>query len=333
MKKLSKVLSLFLAVLLIALGLTACSAKEEEKKIVVGVQEIPSADYLARTAGYIEEAFSDLGYEVEFLTFSSGAKVNTALASGEIDFGYIGSCPVANAIASGIGIQAIYIHGIVGASESLVVSEASGVNTVADLKGKIIATPFASTAHYSLLNALKVNGISETDVDLLDMQPADIFAAWQRGDIDAAYIWEPTLSVLTANSGKIILDSADVADLGYMTCEIEVVRTEFAAEHPELVKTYVSALERATQLYISDPAEAAEIVAEALEISAEDAALQMSGYVWETGETQNEKYFSNGVLAQTLYDTASFLVEQGSVASLPEKSVFDTACNNIGIVD
>ncbi|MBQ8766397.1 MAG: aliphatic sulfonate ABC transporter substrate-binding protein [Clostridia bacterium] len=333
MKKVSKILSLFLAVLLIASALTACSSKEEEKKILVGVQEIPSADYLARTAGYIDEAFSALGYEVEFLTFSSGAKLNTALASGEIDFGYIGSCPVANAIASGIDIQAIYIHGIVGASESLVASEASGVNAVADLKGKVIATPFASTAHYSLLNALKANGIAEADVELLDMQPADIYAAWQRGDIDAAYVWEPTLSELTANGGKIILDSADVADLGYMTCEIEVVRTEFADEHPDLVKAYASALEKATQLYISNPEDAAEIVAKALEVSVEDAALQMSGYVWDTGEVQNTKYFSNGVLAQTLYDTASFLVEQGSVVSLPEKSVFDDACNNIGIAD
>ncbi len=330
MKKISKVLSLILAVLFVVLSFGACSSKEE-KKVVVGVQEIPSADYLARTAGYIEEAFSDIGYEVEFLTFSSGAKVNTALASGEIDFGYIGSCPVANAVASGIGIQAIYIHGVVGASESLVVSEASGVKTVADLKGKIIATPFASTAHYSLLNALKANGISETEVELLDMQPADIFAAWQRGDIDAAYVWEPTLSELQANGGKVIIDSADVAGLGYMTCEIEVVRTEFANENPELVKAYVSALDKATQLYLSDSASAAETVAKALEVSAADAAKQMSGYVWETGAVQNEKYFSNGLLAQTLYDTANFLYEQGSVASLPDKSVFDAACNNIGL--
>ena len=76
------------------------------------------------------------------------------------------------------------------------------------LIGKKIATPFASTAHYSLLNALKLNGISEKDVELLDMQPADIYAAWQRGDIDAAYVWEPTLANLLSD-GKILLSSAD----------------------------------------------------------------------------------------------------------------------------
>lgn len=326
-----KILSIIIACVLVLAVFSSCSSKEEEKKITVGVQEIPSADYLARSAGYIDEAFAALGYEVEFLTFSSGAKVNAALAAGEIDFGYIGSCPVANAIASGINIQAIYIHGIVGAGEALAASNASGINGIADLEKKIVATPFASTAHYSLLKALEANGIEETSVEILDMQPADIYAAWQRGDIDAAYVWEPTLSLLASDNGKIILDSADVADAGYMTCEIEVVRTDFANENPELVKAYVSALEKATQLYLSDSAKAAETVAASLEISAEDAARQMAGYVWETSAQQNEKYFESGVLAQTLYDTASFLLEQGSIANLPEKSIFEAACNRTGV--
>lgn len=326
-----KILAIMMVCFVMLSAFSSCASKEEEKLVTVGVQEIPSADYLARTAGYVEEAFSALGYNVEFLTFSSGAKINAALAAGEIDFGYIGSCPVANAISSGIGIQAIYIHGIVGAGEALAVTAASGINTVADLKGKIIATPFASTAHYSLLKALEANGIAETEIELLDMQPADIFAAWQRGDIDAAYIWEPTLSQLSQNNGKIILDSADVADAGYMTCEIEVVREAFAKENPELVKAYVSALEKATQLYLSDPSQAAETVAASLEVTAEDAARQMAGYVWETSAEQNEKYFANGNLANTLYDTASFLLEQGSIAKLPEKNVFEAACNNSGV--
>lgn len=327
-----KILAIITALLVVLSIFSSCASKEKEKLVTVGVQEIPSADYLARSAGYVEEAFSALGYSVEFLTFSSGAKINAALAAGEIDFGYIGSCPVANAISSGIGIQAIYIHGIVGAGEALAVTTASGINTVADLKGKIIATPFASTAHYSLLKALETNGIAETEVELLDMQPADVFAAWQRGDIDAAYVWEPTLSQLSQNNGKIILDSADVADAGYMTCEIEVVREAFAKENPELVKAYVSALEKATQLYLSNPSQAAETVAASLEVTAEDAARQMAGYVWETSAEQNEKYFANGNLANTLYDTANFLLEQGSIAKLPEKNVFEAACNNSGVV-
>ena len=63
--------------------------------------------------------------------------------------------------------------------------------------------PFASTSHYSLLNALKQAGLKESDVKLLDLEPNDIHAAWKRGDIDAAYVWYPELNNLVKD-GKIL---------------------------------------------------------------------------------------------------------------------------------
>ncbi len=85
---------------------------------------------------------------------------------------------------------------VAGDNEALVARNGSGVNTIADLKGKRIGTPFASTAHYSLLAALSQNGLSANDVQLVDLQPQAILAAWDRGDIDAAYTWLPTLDQL-----------------------------------------------------------------------------------------------------------------------------------------
>ena len=60
-----------------------------------------------------------------------------------------------------------------------------------------MAVPFASTAHFSLLKAMENAGLSASDVTVLDMQPDKIYASWNSGDIDAAYIWEPTLSQLS----------------------------------------------------------------------------------------------------------------------------------------
>ena len=65
--------------------------------------------------------------------------------------------------------------------------------------GKRVATPFASTAHYSLLAALEQNGLSRHDVQLVDLQPQASLAAWERGDIDAVYTWLPTLDELRKN--------------------------------------------------------------------------------------------------------------------------------------
>ena len=89
-----------------------------------------------------------------------------------------------------------WIYDVIGTAESLVVKNDSGVTDFAGLVGKKVGTPFGSTAHYSLLAALELAGVDPTKVKIIDLQPPDILAAWQRGDIDAAYVWNPTLAEL-----------------------------------------------------------------------------------------------------------------------------------------
>ena len=51
-------------------------------------------------------------------------------------------------------MEIIWIHEDFADVESHVEKGTSGINTVADLKGKKVAVPFASTAHFSLLKAI-----------------------------------------------------------------------------------------------------------------------------------------------------------------------------------
>ena len=116
-----------------------------------------------------------------------------------------------------------FVLDVAGDNEALVARNGSGVNTIADLKGKRIGTPFASTAHYSLLAALAQNGLSPNDVQLVDLQPQAILAAWERGDIDAAYTWLPTLDELR-KTGKDLITSRQLAKDGKPTLDLGVVR-------------------------------------------------------------------------------------------------------------
>src|SRR6185503_12451802 len=117
-----------------------------------------------------------------------------------------------------------------GDNEALVIRDGAGVNSIADLRGKRIATPFASTAHYSLLAALAQNGLSPSDVQLIDLQPQAILAAWERGDIDAAYPWLPILDDLR-KTGKDLITSRQLAKDGKPTLDLAAVRTEFSDAH------------------------------------------------------------------------------------------------------
>ena len=116
---------------------------------------------------------------------------------------------------------------VAGDNEALVARNGTSINSIADLKGKRIATPFASTAHYSLLAALSQNKLSPNDVQLVDLQPQAILAAWDRGDIDAAYTWLPTLDDLR-KTGKDLITSRQLAKDGKPTLDLAAVADEFA---------------------------------------------------------------------------------------------------------
>ena len=186
---------------------------------------------------WLEEALPD--YNIKWIKFDSGADVNTAFIAKELDFGALGSSPVARGLSAPLNIpyKVAFVLDVAGDNEALVARNGSGINTIADLKGKRVGTPFASTAHYSLLAALAQNGLSPNDVQLVDLQPQAILAAWERGDIDAAYTWLPTLDELR-KTGKDLITSRQLAKDGKPTLDLGVVSDEFAAAHPEVVDTW-----------------------------------------------------------------------------------------------
>ncbi|MCM0590719.2 MAG: hypothetical protein KA716_10985 [Gloeotrichia echinulata DEX184] len=67
------------------------------------------------------------------------------------------------------------------------------------------------------------------------MQPPDIVAAWQRGDIDGSYLWQPNLTKLKKAGGNILITSADLAKKGFATADLGVVRKEFAEKYGSCV--------------------------------------------------------------------------------------------------
>ncbi len=293
----------------------------KSQTVNIGTMNLVNGDLIAQYEKYYE---SELGVDVNLVQFDSGKDVNTALASGSIDISQLGSAPTALGISNDVDLQVVFVGDVIGSAETLVAKNDSGISSLEDLKGKKVATPFASTAHYSLLNALKLEGISETDVEILDMQPNDIYAAWTRGDIDAAYVWYPVLSELLED-GTAITDSAELADKGVITADLVVARSDYAEANPEVVTNYIKAQLKANDVILNDADTAAKEVASELEISEEDAASQLTQFSYLTGDEQKE--FLTEKAADTLKSTADFLVEQNSIKSAPELEEFESRIN------
>ena len=246
-------------ILLTSCGKSGVGSNDGEslKKVNIGTQRIPNGEKIAIDKKYFEEEF---GVEVNIIEFDAG-DIRNALISKDIDFAHLGVSSGVLGIASGIEAEVIWIHEVIGEAEQLVVQKDSNIKSTKDLVDKKVATAFSTTTHYSLQKALELNGLSDKDLTVYDMQMADIFAAWDRGDIDAAYVWEPTLSILLED-GEAILTSGELAKEGIVTSNIEIVRTDFAKNHPEIVTGYIKAVNKAVKLYKKNHAEAVTSIAQ-----------------------------------------------------------------------
>lgn len=309
------------------LGLAACSsgssAADDGGKIplTIAYQNIPNGDLVVKNSGWLEDALP--GYEIEWKLFDSGGSVNEAFAGGSIDIGLAGSSPVSRGLSAPIAYQVPWIHDVIGSAEALAAGD--GITSVADLVGKKVAVPFASTAHYSLLAALEEAGVDPATVDIIDSEPDAIAAAWSQGSVDAAYVWNPVLAQLVSEGATILTDSADVAASGKTTYDLAVVSTGFATDHPEAVQEWVAQQSRAVELYRSDPDAWAKAVGAELSLDPAEVLGQAAGLIFLTATEQAGPEYLGGGLGTNLVATASFNLEAKSIDAVLDSSAYLSA--------
>lgn len=267
----------------------------------------------------------DMGVPVQWLKFDSGRDINTAMASGSLDFGNVGLPPATIGLAAGLRYWAIMNSDVLGAVEALVARP--GIKSVKDLVGKTVATPFGSTSHYELLEAIKQSGIDKSKVKILDMSPAEAVAAYIRGDIDAAYIWEPNLHRIVQQGGKIILTSKQMFDRGYRTWDVIVVRPEFAKKYPKFVIKFLQGELRAIDYWYMHPDKTAKIISQEVPgISVGDAKRMMAGtevlcIAKQLSPSVLGTSTKKGAAAEDIVSVGKFLLEEGRVTHAVSKGV------------
>ena len=257
------------------------------------------------------------GAKVDWRKFDSGASIVRALASGDVQIGNLGSSPLAVAASQQVPIEVFLLASQLGNSEALVVKK--NITKPEDLIGKRIAVPFISTTHYSLLAALKHWNIKPGQVEIINLQPPAIIAAWQRGDIDGAYVWSPAVNELQKD-GSVLTDSAQVGQWGSPTLDVWVVRKDFAEKHPEAVKAFAKSAIDAQQPYIANPdewlkkPENLEKLARLSGVPETDVPGLVKGNTYLTPAQQQQQLA--GPVNKAIIDTAGFLKEQGKVPAV-----------------
>jgi NitT/TauT family transport system substrate-binding protein len=176
----------------------------EKPKIKVGI--IPSTDmaplYVALNEGY----FKDEGLDVELVTLGGGGEAMTSLLGGDVDFSFASYPLLVQAQQKGKGKVDVKIVSDASAAKpdtvAVVVKKDSPLRSAADLEDKKIAvTSTGSMADLAVLAGMKAAKADTSGIKWKVMKFPDMLPKLQSGEIDAAFLVEPFLSVAQAQLG------------------------------------------------------------------------------------------------------------------------------------
>ena len=293
-----------------------------DKEVTIGYQLVFNPACSAILDGYFEKA---TGYKINWRKMDSGAKVINAMASGDVHISLCGSSPIAAGVSRGLDIELVWIYEDIASAEALVVRNGSGIMAPQDLKGKKLGVPFVSTTHFHTLFALEQFGIDPKEVKVLNMQPNAIAAAWERGDIDAAFIWDPALGQIK-KTGKVLITSGMLSTWGKATFDGCVANKTWAAENPEFMAKYIKAVAEVDASYRDNPqawtpdSKMAQNMVKLIGGNPEDVPGVLALYGFPTMEEQaSDRWLGggkNGGAALALYYTSEFLLKEKKIEKL-----------------
>ncbi len=298
------------------------AAAQAKKEVTIAHQDMNVPFRTVMESGELEKA---TGYKINWRMFGGGGDVIRAMSSGDVQLGEAGSSPIAAAASQGLDVEVFWIIDDIADAEALVARNGSNVTKIEDLKGKRVGVPFVSTTHYHLLFALQRAKVDPKSVDIRNMKPPEIAAAWERGDIDATFIWDPVLARIKGN-GKVIVSSGELTKAGRPTFDGFIVNKKWGKEHEGFMIELVKALAKADNDYRTNRAKwtvdstQVKAIAKWTKADAKDVPGSMALYGFPTMQEQASKTWLGGgkdsAAAKAIADTAAFLKEQGRVQTL-----------------
>ncbi len=204
----------------------------------------------------LETALDDDGVGVEWVLSAGSNKANENLNAEAIDIGSTAGVASFVARANGVAITTI---GVFSQPEwaAIVVPGDSAISSVTDLVGAKIAATKGTDPYFFLLQALNEAGLSESDVEIINLQHADGQAALARGDVDAWAGLDPIMAAAEVNDGvRLIYRNIDFNSYGVLNA-----RDAFLESSPELVEAALVCYESARAWIQANPEEAASLLA------------------------------------------------------------------------
>jgi NitT/TauT family transport system substrate-binding protein len=261
-----------ISVILVVIGVSVggCSQQTEEpeglEKVTLGVESslLPASVWVAENKGY----FEDEGLDLTIKEFDSGRLSFFAMLEDKsVDISTVAPTPIMFSSFDRQDFSIFATFAYAYEDIKVIAHRGTGITTVADLKGKKIGTPKGTTGQFVTESLLIHNGLSPSDVEVIDISPSELPDALNNNRVDAIVIWEPHAYNAQNLLGQdaVRLPSSDI----YRTTFNFTVLKDFAQARPEALNKFLRAIDRATDFIAKHKEESQDIVAERLKLDKE----------------------------------------------------------------
>lgn len=253
------------------LGNTDPTVAKSTGKPVIRIGHFPNVTHAQAVIAHHTGAFDKaIGGRIDWTVFNAGPTAIEAMFSGDIDATFVGPNPATNGYLKSNGQSFVIVSGAASGGAALVIAPHNHITAPADFAGKTIATPqLGNTQDVAARVWLSQQGHKPVEAGgSLTIQPLanpDQLLLFQKKQIDGAWTIEPWVSRLEQEAGgKIYLDESSLWPQGkYVTTHL-IVRRDFLAKHPDIIRKLIAAHITLTQEINRDKAKAARSLNEAL---------------------------------------------------------------------
>ncbi|MGA2868905.1 MAG: ABC transporter substrate-binding protein [Verrucomicrobiota bacterium] len=232
---------------IMALVASASLAGVRADTIKIGYSDWPGYTVMevAKQKGW----FKDAGLDVDLVWFEYSPSID-AFAAGKIDADMIVASDAMVTGASGSKSKFVCLVDYSEGSDMIV--GAPGINSITDLKGKKVGVELTLVEHMLLLQALKVNGMSQSDVTLVGTSTDKTPQTLASGQVSAIGAWYPIAgqALVQVPGSKKLFTSADAKGLIFDV--IAVSPTSYAAHKEDWAK--ITQIYYKCVDYLMDPA-------------------------------------------------------------------------------